>query len=177
MEERGDGLTPSGSAGTGTSGEAGAGEAAGQEAARRVEQAIAAARQARQAGRYDEAARLLLDALEHRVRADSIFFHLGNVYFDAGDLVRAEYAYRRAIQLNPSHANAHHNLAVVYKKTGRIAESVVAQKQAVRLALAGDWGGGGPAGGTRSYTRRLTYWALLLLLAAALLWWLQGRPG
>ncbi|MFS8572235.1 MAG: tetratricopeptide repeat protein [Clostridia bacterium] len=95
----------------------------------------------------------LIDALKYKVDADQIYYRLGNLYFDAGDLGRAEYAYRRAIEFNPRHVNAHHNLAVVYKKTGRVEESVRMQKKAVRIQVGG-WLGWparerGAAGGGR----------------------------
>jgi len=102
-----------------------------------VEAALSQAKALRRAKRYNEAAELLLSALNHGVQADRILFQLGNVFFDAGDLSRAEYSYRRATEENPQHVNALHNLAVVYHKQGKVAESVKLQRQAVQLGLQG----------------------------------------
>jgi len=75
-----------------------------------------------------------VDALAHNVRVEHIYFQLGNVYYDQRDYDRAEYAYRRAIEHDPEHLSAHHNLAVVFRRQGRIAESVKQRKKANRLA-------------------------------------------
>lgn len=119
-----------------------------EEAEQRVREALEKAERARRRRRYNEGITLLLDALQYGVHKDMVYYRLGNIYFDAGDLVRAEYAYRRAIEENPYHVNAHHNLAVVYKKTGRIEDSVRMQKRAVRLEAGGKLGrslmGGSP---------------------------------
>ncbi len=85
--------------------------------------------------RYKEAIDLLVDALRYGEEKAAIYFRLGNVYFDAGDLSRAEYAYQRAIQEDPRHASAHHNLGVVYRKQGKIAESVKMLKKARSLEI------------------------------------------
>lgn len=114
--------------------------AARPEVEQRVEEALQQAEIARRERRYDEGIALLLDALELECRTDQVYYRLGNLYFDAGDLARAEYVYRRAIEVNPHHVNAHHNLAVVYKKTGRVHESVRFQKRAVRLQATGKIG-------------------------------------
>ena len=79
----------------------------------------------------------MLDALQYKVLVDMVYYRLGNLYFDSGDLARAEYAYMRAIETNPQHVNAHHNLSVVYKKTGRIHDSVRMRKRAARLEAGG----------------------------------------
>lgn len=85
--------------------------------------------------RHQEAIELLVDLLRYGEEKATIYFRLGNVYFDAGDLARAEYTYQRAIQEDPHHASAHHNLGVVYRKQGRIAESVKMLKKARRLEI------------------------------------------
>lgn len=102
----------------------------------------------RKARRYQQGIDLLIDALQYNVQVDKVYYRLGNLFFDAGDLARAEYAYQRAIETNPQHVNAHHNLAVVYKKTGRIYDSVRMRKRATRLEVGGRFGrallGSGP---------------------------------
>ncbi|HIC95826.1 TPA: tetratricopeptide repeat protein [Candidatus Bipolaricaulota bacterium] len=104
------------------------------EALQEVEKALEEAERLRRAGRYDEGISLLVEALRYGEEKAKIYFRLGNIYFDAGDLERAEYAYKRAIEHDPEHLNAHHNLAVVYRRQGRIGEYVKQQKRALRLA-------------------------------------------
>lgn len=96
---------------------------------------LAQAEELRRAKRHKEAIDLLLDLLRYGEDKPTIYFRLGNVYFDAGDWARAEYAYQRAIQEDPHHASAYHNLGVVYRKQGRIAESVKMLKKARRLEM------------------------------------------
>lgn len=103
----------------------------------RVKEALEKAELARRNRQYKAGIDLLLDALQYKVQVDMVFYRLGNLYFDSGDLARAEYAYRRAIETNPHHVNAHHNLSVVYKRTGRIHDSVRMRKRAARLEAGG----------------------------------------
>jgi len=77
---------------------------------------------------------VLIEALQHNVDTAQVYFRLGNVYFDQKDYEHAEYAYRRAIDHDPLHLNTHHNLAVVFKKQGRITESVKQRRKADKLA-------------------------------------------
>ncbi|HEX6971046.1 MAG TPA: tetratricopeptide repeat protein [Limnochordia bacterium] len=102
---------------------------------REVEAAIEQAAVARQEGRYAAAVALLQEAMRWRHRLDALYYHLGNVYYDAGDLAAAEASYRRAIAINPAHQNAHHNLGVVLKRRGRLDEAVRVRREALRLAL------------------------------------------
>src|SRR5690606_26437724 len=110
-----------------------------QEARAAVEDALEQAERLRKARRYQQGIDLLIDALQYNVQVDKVYYRLGNLFFDAGDLARAEYAYQRAIETNPEHVNAHHNLAVVYRKTGRIHDSVRMRKRATRLEAGGWW--------------------------------------
>ncbi len=100
-----------------------------------VGQGLERAEALRRDKRHQEAIELLVDLLRYGEEKATIYFRLGNVYFDAGDLARAEYTYQRAIQEDPHHASAHHNLGVVYRKQGRIAESVKMLKKARRLEI------------------------------------------
>jgi len=76
---------------------------------------------------------LLVEALKYGHEKAAIYFRLGNLYFDTGDLGRAEYAYKRAIEVDPGHPSAHHNLGVLYHRQKKIAESVRYLKKASRL--------------------------------------------
>lgn len=100
-----------------------------------VQGALKYAEELRREKRYKEAIDLLVDLLRYGEEKATIYFRLGNVYFDAGDLSRAEYAYQRAIQEDPHHVSAHHNLGVVYRRQGKISESVKMLKKARRLEI------------------------------------------
>lgn len=100
----------------------------------RVKQAIEEAKIHRRKKRFQKGIDLLVDTLKYQIKEDQIYYRLGNIYYDAGDLDRAEYVYKRAIEKNGEHVNAHHNLSVVYKKQGRISEFVKMKKKATKLA-------------------------------------------
>lgn len=99
-----------------------------------VDEALERAETLRREERYDEGVELLLEALAYGIEKGQIYFRLGNLYYDSGDNERAEYAFRKAISNDPNHINAHHNLGVVYRKEGRIRESIQMRKKAQRLA-------------------------------------------
>jgi len=99
-----------------------------------VENIIEEAKIHRREKRLQKGIDLLLNALRYQVKEDQIYYQLGNIHYYAGDLDRAENAYQRAIEKNKEHANAHHNLSVVYKRKGRIWEFVKMRKKATRLA-------------------------------------------
>lgn len=100
-----------------------------------VQSAIIKAEELRRVKRYQEAIDLLVDVLQAGLLKPSIYFRLGNIYYDMGDLSRAEYAYKRAIEFAPEHINAHYNLSVVYKKMGMIEESTKFLRKAYLLEL------------------------------------------
>ena len=102
-----------------------------------VERALEQAEALRKEGRYAEGLSLLQEALRLNVaktQRAQIYFRMGNLYFDTGKLEEAEQAYRKAIAHDPLHINAHHNLGVVYRRQGRIAESLKMRKKANTLA-------------------------------------------
>ncbi len=76
-----------------------------------------------------------MGALRYGEDKAQLFFRLGNLYFDSGDIARAEHAYRRATEEDPRHASAHHNLGVVYRKQGKVSQSVRMIKKAQWLDL------------------------------------------
>ncbi|MGC9530145.1 MAG: tetratricopeptide repeat protein [Candidatus Bipolaricaulaceae bacterium] len=100
-----------------------------------TERALAQAEQLRRKQRYKEGIDLLVDVLRYGEQKAQVYFRLGNIYFDAGDLGRAEYAYQRTIQEDPSHASAHHNLGVVYRRQKKISQSVKMLKKARKLEI------------------------------------------
>jgi len=77
---------------------------------------------------------LLVEALKYGINRETIYYRLGNLYFDGGDLNRAEYAYKRALEVDPHHANAMHNLAIVYKQQKKVSLYVTTYKEAQRMA-------------------------------------------
>ena len=48
--------------------------------------------------------------------------NLGNALEELGDIVEAVDCYRRGVQLNPNHADAHHNLSMALSRLGQIDE-------------------------------------------------------
>ena len=100
-----------------------------------VDLALQQAEELRQAKQYDEGICVLNEALKREVRHAAIYFRLGNLYIDQGDLGRAERAYRRVLELDPEHDRAKNNLAVVYKRQGKYAQFVRTYKEAQRMAL------------------------------------------
>lgn len=101
----------------------------------RVADALRMGEELRKAKEYDKGIDVLVEALQYGVEKAKIYFRLGNIYFDAGKLDHAEYAYRRAIDLDPTHVNAHHNLSVVLRKQGKFSEALRMRRHAERLAI------------------------------------------
>ncbi|MBS3766246.1 tetratricopeptide repeat protein [Candidatus Bipolaricaulota bacterium] len=84
---------------------------------------------------YEEGIDTLLEALGLGVNKDEVYYRLGNTFYDAGDLDRAEYSYERAVEENEKHVNAQHNLAVVYKDQGKIDKSIKQRKKANKIEM------------------------------------------
>lgn len=84
---------------------------------------------------YEPAISLLVEALRYGLEKANIYYRLGNVYVDGGDLARAEYAYNRALEMDPSFVNAMHNLAVVYRRQKRTSLYVKTYKKSQRLSI------------------------------------------
>lgn len=101
----------------------------------KVSSSLEKAKELRKQENYKEGIDVLLDALKLGVNEDEIYYRLGNIYYDSGDMDRAEYSYERAVEENENHANAQHNLAVVYKKLGKIGKSVKQRKKAKKIEV------------------------------------------
>ena len=84
---------------------------------------------------YEPAISLLVEALRYGLDKANIYYRLGNVYVDGGDLTRAEYAYNRALEMDPHFINAMHNLAVVYRRQKRMSLYVKTYKKSQRLTI------------------------------------------
>lgn len=81
-----------------------------------IERALEEAEHLRREKQYQAGIDLLVDVLEANISKSKIYYRLGNIYYDMGRLDLAEYAYKRAIDFEPEHVNAHYNLSVLYKK-------------------------------------------------------------
>ncbi len=147
-----------------------------------VERALADAEALRKQGAYDQAASLLAQALRHGVREEMVYYRLGNVLVDAGDLEKAEMAYEKALAVDPQFANALHNLAVVYRRQRRMSLYVKTYKQSQRMQAGRTdrkkSGVRGPLGthSMRGQSRSVSLWgALAILLIGVVVWLLYLR--
>lgn len=84
---------------------------------------------------YKEAISLLVEALQYGLEKAQIYYRLGNIYIDGNDLARAEYAYNRALEMEPKFINAMHNLAVVYRRQKKMSLYVKTYKKSQRLSI------------------------------------------
>ena len=100
-----------------------------------VREALDRAEELRKKNQHKEAVSLLVDALRYGIEKAALYYRLGNIYFDQQDLTRAEYAYKRALEVDSKHVNAMHNLAVVYKRQKKMSLYVKTYKKSQRLAL------------------------------------------
>jgi len=84
--------------------------------------------------RYDEAITQLHKALELTPDNAQLYFNLGAVYLDSGDLKKhpeAEKALRKSIELSPAYA-AYANLGILYMQEKRYEESVRMSEKALQ---------------------------------------------
>ncbi len=79
--------------------------------------AVEAANQLYVAGHYAEAAQIYEEQIARGVQDSAVFYNLGNVYFQQGDLGRAVLNLERAAQLNPRDGDIEANLALVRAQT------------------------------------------------------------
>lgn len=68
------------------------------------------------------------------------FNDLGNLLTLAGDLERAEEAYRRALEIAPENAVVHYNLGLLLRQTGHSKGALRELKQVVELDSSDAWG-------------------------------------
>lgn len=100
-----------------------------------VKEALERAEELRRKKQYKEGISLLVEALKYGINKAMIYYRLGNIYIDGGDLGRAEYAYKRALEVDPRHTNAMHNLAIVYKRQKKMSLYVKTYKKSQRMGL------------------------------------------
>lgn len=87
-----------------------------------------------QASRWEEAERLLLQAIRLDPSAAEAHIHLGNVYRAVGKLPEAKASYRRALAYRGDHPQAHFTLGTVLADQGNLAEATTAFRRALELA-------------------------------------------
>ena len=100
-----------------------------------VQSALVESERLRRKKEYKEGISLLVEALKYGIDKAMIYYRLGNLYIDGGDLGRAEYAYKRALVVDPHHVNAMHNLAIVYKRQQKISLFVKTYKKSQRMRI------------------------------------------
>ena len=106
--------------------------------------AFAGGLDAARGGDFDEAARLLAEAIEVTPDCGECLRNLGIVEFQRGNYDEAEQALRRATEIAPDDAAAFDALADVYNTQRRFDEAGEASAEATRLS--GGAAGGGDAG-------------------------------
>lgn len=100
-----------------------------------VNESLEKAEALRKKKEYKEAISLLVDTLQYGLEKAQIYYRLGNVYIDGDDLSRAEYAYNRALEIDPKFINAMHNLAVVYRRQKKMSLYVKTYKKSQLLSI------------------------------------------
>jgi tetratricopeptide (TPR) repeat protein len=100
-----------------------------------VDRALVQAEQHRRKKEFKQGISLLVEALRYGIDKAQIYYRLGNIYIDNNDLGRAEYAYKRALDVDSNHVNAMHNLAIVYKRQKKISHFVKTYKKSQRMEL------------------------------------------
>ena len=100
-----------------------------------VQDALERAEALRKKKEYKEGISLLVEALRYGIDKATIYYKLGNIYIDGDDFNRAEYAYKRALDIDPHYSNAMHNLSIVYKRQKKISLYVKTYKKSQRMEL------------------------------------------
>lgn len=104
--------------------------------------------------------------------------NLGNLELEAGRIAEAVSMYEKALQSNPDYPHAHHNLAVAYRRLGRIDKSVHHLKREQRILYRSparkltDTGLPQPS---RSVLGHLSSRWLLWVVIIAVIYWLLRR--
>ncbi|HUU35919.1 MAG TPA: sulfatase-like hydrolase/transferase, partial [Vicinamibacterales bacterium] len=86
-----------------------------------------------EAGRYDEAAAKVQQALAVDPDIIEAYSRLGNIYTKADKHAEAAAAYRQALTLDPEHLLSTYNLALSYRALGKIDEAIVGFERTQQL--------------------------------------------
>lgn len=95
--------------------------------------AVAYARALAGIGRKEEAAGVLLQALERAPNRADIYDELGSIYAQEQEWVEAERAFTHAIQINPAYGPAHMHIGAAFLVTGKAQEALPELAQAAQL--------------------------------------------
>lgn len=103
----------------------------------------------------------------------------GNLKLEAGDVDGAIEDYQRAIKLDDSFANAHHNLGVAYRRKGQVGKSVSSLRRAQRLSGRRDAEEARAtlAASGRGWTQRPWLRWLSLITLGAIIYWVLRNQG
>ncbi len=91
------------------------------------------ARRALSEGRTDDAIATYRSCIEIAPEYAELYYYLGNIYLNQGDLERAHLEYRHALSLNSNLAGAWNNLGVVHEGRGRVQDAIQAYRDAIRV--------------------------------------------
>ena len=86
-----------------------------------------------EAGRYDDAATKVLQALKDDPEIVDAHAQLGNIYSRASRHADAVTAYKRALALDDAHAMATFNLALAYRAMGRVDDAILGFERSQQL--------------------------------------------
>jgi len=89
-----------------------------------------------QAGQTREALDCYLEVLRvdaRYARIDIVYSNMGIIYHESGDVGRAMANYNKALQINPSYAKGHTNLAIALIKLGKLDDALPHFERAVSL--------------------------------------------
>jgi len=102
-------------------------------------EAMAAANQQYEAGRFAEAAAGYEALVNFGLQNSAVYYNLGNTYFKMGDLGRAILNYRRASQLSPRDSDITSNLAIARAQTVDQLETSSGGTLANLVQIAEEW--------------------------------------
>lgn len=89
----------------------------------------------RKEGKLDDAKNLLIDVLSYGELKDTIYYHLGIIYFEENDFDLALYAFKKTLELNTEHINAGYYLVKIYKKQKRFDRALTLYKNTWKREL------------------------------------------
>ena len=84
-------------------------------------------------GKYEEAKKYTLKAIQLNPKYDVPYFNLGLIFTGLEKLKESEEAFKKAIQLNPNNANAYSNLLAILMKLERFKEAEDCGRRAINI--------------------------------------------
>lgn len=83
--------------------------------------------------KYNEAEKYFKRAIELFPYFSSVYYNLGNAYFNNGNFEDAIKIYEKLIEFNPTYKPAYNNLATIFINTSRLDEAIVILKQGLKF--------------------------------------------